>query len=924
MALNIDINSTSIFAARDAVRDLEKEYGKLQSQIESLNKAEAENGRLTIAQQKEFESLNQAMKPLNTQMNEYYSTLDSLDPNNFTAKFEDMYGAVQPLTTQISELEDRLYQMRLEGDNSSEMFTQISERVATMKSVIKETDTQIDILAANKGISGIRDQFSALGSSLLDLNFDNASKSLDGLNKNIKNINGKEKAGEMMQFGKTLGKTLVSSIQAAIKVTWQFTAALLANPIILIAAVVVTLGVVMYQLKDKIEVFMIVFESLGAVVDYVMGLFQGALDLINKFTDYLGLTNVAETKLLEDRKKNAEKEAALMEQRVEAQNNALNNELRILQAKGVNSEEEIEQERILKEEVLKNEKLKLDTKIAVHQAEINLLRSKRKLTDEEKDLLKEQEDALKSLALEANNISTDIELNNIAAAQKQEKRVEGENKKTEEEAKKHQEKLSKQRAEYAKKKAAQDKLAEEEAKRRADAMASIASIEAKEALDALENEYDKTYLTTINALDKERKEVLSNTSLTEEEIAKIKSYYNALELRALETQAKEKRAFENGELEKSKKWVDKSEQELLDRRLAELKKSSEKSRDAAIKYNQESNKAQMDALIKERDLILADEKLTADERLAIQKYYETKSEQMTEDHRKSEEQITADWDKKELDQFKAKWQNINDSITSGMDTAALGIAEGMFNVTSGLLSAFDTIKKVLEDEEASIGEKAAAIAGAVLGMANQILGEIQKAQNAKVEESINSLKETTSEQMGELDSSLKQGLITQQEYEQSKYALELEAWKKEEMLRKEAFEAQKKMSIASSIINTITGMVGVFASAAANIAAPAGFIIGGIMAAAVGVMGALNIAKIKSTKYKSSAAPSAPSAPSINTGSIDMKTIDGADENAGKYSADKPMEQNPQNQPQPVIQVSVTEINEVQGRVAGYEMASEL
>lgn len=57
----------------------------------------------------------------------------------------------------------------------------------------------------------------------------------------------------------------------------------------------------------------------------------------------------------------------------------------------------------------------------------------------------------------------------------------------------------------------------------------------------------------------------------------------------------------------------------------------------------------------------------------------------------------------------------------------------------------------------------------------------------------------------------------------------------------------KGLRIAEATINTITGAIGAYTSAAANIPAPAGIIVGAIQAAAVTAMGIANIAKIKNT-----------------------------------------------------------------------------
>lgn len=70
--------------------------------------------------------------------------------------FEDVYGEAKPLSSVIGELEDRLYDMALAGDTSSDEFKKITKEVGNMRKNIIETDLKIDAMSTtlNQKVGG--------------------------------------------------------------------------------------------------------------------------------------------------------------------------------------------------------------------------------------------------------------------------------------------------------------------------------------------------------------------------------------------------------------------------------------------------------------------------------------------------------------------------------------------------------------------------------------------------------------------------------------------------------------------------------------------------------------------------------------------------------------------------------------------------
>jgi hypothetical protein len=87
-------------------------------------------------------------------------TLDQLG-----GSFEDVYGEVQPLSGRIGELEDRLYEMALAGQQNTKEFKDLTREIGSMKKVILQTDLVVDgmsqTMAQNLGgaIGGVTSGF---------------------------------------------------------------------------------------------------------------------------------------------------------------------------------------------------------------------------------------------------------------------------------------------------------------------------------------------------------------------------------------------------------------------------------------------------------------------------------------------------------------------------------------------------------------------------------------------------------------------------------------------------------------------------------------------------------------------------------------------------------------------------------------------
>lgn len=143
-----------------------------------------------------------------------------------------------------------------------------------------------------------------------------------------------------------------------------------------------------------------------------------------------------------------------------------------------------------------------------------------------------------------------------------------------------------------------------------------------------------------------------------------------------------------------------------------------------------------------------------------------------------------------------------------------------------------------------------------------------------------------------LDDQYKNGTLSKSDYDKSITALQKKKDADEQAaaakllaaknaIRKQEFENDKKMKIASTVINTIMGAIAAFTGMAQAIPGPVGLILGGIAAAGVTVAGALAVNNIRKTKFNEEKGPPA----AIDTSSPEGGSVVGGSSDINKSSS---------------------------------------
>jgi len=249
---------------------------------------------------KDFDNLSQAT-------NRAAKSVDNLD-----ATFEEVYGELQPLTTRLGEAEDRLYELALAGDTTSKEYQDLLTKVGQYRKVQIQTDLAVDQAAQTlsqklgTALQGASSGFLAI-QGIIGLTGTESEKLNETLLKVQSAMAFQQGVQGVLDFSKSIG--------LAGKAMRLFNLIVSGNPLAIFATVVTSViaGVVLFT------------DTL-----------QPAIDAIKKFTDFIGLTDFAETKLAENRKQRHEEEMKRQKEEAEARKKA-ESELKAL----ITSEEEL-------------------------------------------------------------------------------------------------------------------------------------------------------------------------------------------------------------------------------------------------------------------------------------------------------------------------------------------------------------------------------------------------------------------------------------------------------------------------------------------------------------------------------------------------------------------------------------------------------
>lgn len=263
----LEVEFQGLDAANNKLDNLKATASDLRSQLKGMDEGSAA-----------FTELNSELTKVTNSINALNDASGQID---LDAKFDDVYQNAAPLSTRLGELEDRMYELALAGQQNTAGFAALQQKAAHMRTTIIQVDASVDQLAENRGIGGLGAQFKDVGESLLNLDFTTAKNQADALAISAKAITFKGAAGSLKQLGGTfvtLGRTLLT------------------NPLFLIPAVIAGLVIGLKELSDRVGFTKVVFErltkTLKPVTDLLKAIDKGLKNLADR---YLGTSNAAES-----------------------------------------------------------------------------------------------------------------------------------------------------------------------------------------------------------------------------------------------------------------------------------------------------------------------------------------------------------------------------------------------------------------------------------------------------------------------------------------------------------------------------------------------------------------------------------------------------------------------------------------------------
>lgn len=809
---------------------------------------------------------------------------------------ENAEGSIRNIKRELREatqeavlLNVQLQDLQKPGSNASEeqiaaLNKQLSETIdktAILKDTINDTNERIGVLTAGSPFEKLSNNLGDVGSKIASLDFEGAAESAQNLAKMGKSISFKDAIGSV----KSLGSTFMSLGKA-----------LLTNPLFLIATVIIALVIAIGKALDKLGLLKKITEAVGAIFDWLVGLITDAVALI---TDFFGLTSEAEreaTAALKSNAEQAEKNAASQEKLTEEVVQGIDNEIRMAKLSGVNTEQ-LERKKVQLIRKTAEERYKAD------YAAFQFALKNNELTKEEIADLKEKARVSRLAAQQAN--ADVVFFEEKTKKDKKDARV----KDQEDQDKDNKASADKRKANYEKAKQQKDAYDKER-------LATSRTIKDLE-LAALQDGVEKELAISAEKYKRLLEDNAKNEKLTVDERLKL----NKLLTDAASTDQKKITEADNKKKEDEKKASD-------DKLIALQKEYFEKFDQLGMT---ESEKTYNDRQ-KRFDDEAAQLDKALENKIITQEEYNRQLAILTDEAQKDLAKIEKDASDARNAELKAeqaeKVKVITDSFKSISDVfsnlgKSLGseLATGIGNAFAGVNSLIAISQTEFEDSMEGRAAKVGAYAAAIGGIISSFLSLAVEANKEKLAEQTADIDREYTTQSDIVKKNLENGLISQEEADRANKDLQDKANVDKYNAGKKSFEDNKKLQIAQAIVAGLTGAVTAF-TGAMQLGPIAGPIVGGVLAAAVGALTAVNVSKIKQTQFGGSAPSGGSGGASIGGASTSSSAatqpsfnLFGGGNNAntvgpGAQQANQNMTVNVNSQ------VSVSEINAVQNRVA--------
>ena len=133
--VEVDVDIDGVDDAEEKFLALGKSIDKAKQELDEMRDANQQGSKAFKQQKKDLEEMENSFRELNKEL------------KGVDASFEDVYGEVKPLTAALGEAEDRLYQLALAGDKTSQEYQELLQKVSAYRRVQMDTDMAVDAAA---------------------------------------------------------------------------------------------------------------------------------------------------------------------------------------------------------------------------------------------------------------------------------------------------------------------------------------------------------------------------------------------------------------------------------------------------------------------------------------------------------------------------------------------------------------------------------------------------------------------------------------------------------------------------------------------------------------------------------------------------------------------------------------------------------
>lgn len=204
----------------------------------------------------------------------------------------------------VTSLKAELRQLKAAIADASdpEQMAALAARAGEVADRIKDANDAVNVFASGSKFEQISNSFGGIRDSIMSLDFEEASQKAQVFAKNLGGLN----ATDISKSMKGLTSTITTMGGAFVKLGAQ----ILANPIFLLAAIVIAIVVAIGVFLNKIGV-------LQKVLDFLMIPINALIDGFKELTDWLGLTSYAAEENARKMEKSNEKAFKSSEKRTE-------------------------------------------------------------------------------------------------------------------------------------------------------------------------------------------------------------------------------------------------------------------------------------------------------------------------------------------------------------------------------------------------------------------------------------------------------------------------------------------------------------------------------------------------------------------------------------------------------------------------------